>query len=469
MAPRSWSLLALVPVLAALATGCIQSPSLTDPEVFVGKFPSNVNFQPFLNTSPANVTPDATVCYPDTSIYCPDGGATLRVDVPSPGDPENFFAGGAIVSGLPRNLSGYDAVTFWAKSTRGAPVLVGIGADQTDDPAYITLGAASLSTEWRQYVLPIPLPSRLTAERGLFYFSAGADGSPATGFTFWLADIQYVTLGPAIGGPHPVMPATCIGKRVGDVAFPAFRAGSIPVRFDVDAGVGVIDASSRYFTFTSSDPAVASVDPGGIVSVMGDGTATITAQLGGVQAAGPLTVNVGGASTCPPLAVPTTIAPTPEVPAANVISLFGSAYTPRPVSSWHTSWSDCCSREVQNTTVGTHPVKKFVLFPFNGVAISPDGSSAGAVDASAMTWFHVDVWTPDGYAFEVKLVNDPAGSASESTVGAYITQTGSWVGLEIPMTAFRNLGGTSKIGQMLFLVPDGTSSTWYVDNVYFHN
>jgi len=37
------------------------------------------------------------------------------------------------------------------------------------------------------------------------------------------------------------------------------------------------------------------------------------------------------------------------------------------------------------------------------------------------------------------------------------------------MTAFENLGGTSKIGQMLFLVPDGTSSTFYVDNVYFHN
>jgi hypothetical protein len=166
--------------------------------------------------------------------------------------------------------------------------------------------------------------------------------------------------------------------------------------------------------------------------------------------------------------VPTTIAPTPEVPAANVISLFGSAYPARPVSSWHTVWSDCCSVYTP-TNIGTHPVKKYVLFPFNGVAISPDGSNAGAVDASAMTWFHVDVWTPDGYAFEVKLVNDPAGFASEATVGTYITQTGSWVSLEIPMTAFRNLGGTSKIGQMLFLVPDGTSSTWYVDNVYFHN
>jgi hypothetical protein len=48
-------------------------------------------------------------------------------------------------------------------------------------------------------------------------------------------------------------------------------------------------------------------------------------------------------------------------------------------------------------------------------------------------------------------------------------ETGRWVGVEIPMTDFVNLGGTSKLGQMLFLVPDGTSGTFYVDNIYFHN
>ena len=91
------------------------------------------------------------------------------------------------------------------------------------------------------------------------------------------------------------------------------------------------------------------------------------------------------------------------------------------------------------------------------------------IDASAMTWFHIDVWTPNGFAFDVKLVNDPTGFVSESTVRSYILETGTWTSLEIPMTAFRNLGGTSKLGQMLFLVPDGTSSTFYVDNIYFHN
>ena len=141
------------------------------------------------------------------------------------------------------------------------------------------------------------------------------------------------------------------------------------------------------------------------------------------------------------------------------------------VDSWHTSWSTCCSDYTPTTiptSAGPHPVKKYVLRPFNGVEFIGQGG-VNEIDASAMTWFHVDVWTPNGYAFDVKLVNDPGGFQSESTVRWYVPQTGTWTSLEIPMTAFRNLGGTSKLGQMLFLVPDGTSSTWYVDNIYFHN
>jgi hypothetical protein len=473
MATRSRSLQSVVAVLAAVAAGCTQNPSLTSPQVFVGRFADDVNYQPFKNTSGADVLPDATVCYPDAALYCPDGGATLRVIVPGPGDPANAFAGGTMVAGSPRNLSGYDAVTFWARSTRAAPLVIGLGADQSDSPRYIVAGTVSLSTGWTQYILPIPLATRLTAEKGLFYFSAGADGSPATGFTFWLANIQYVTLGATIGGPNPVLPPVCVAKKVGDGAFPAFPSGvsgAIPVAFDVSAHVDVITGSNRYFTFTSSDPAVASVDPGGSVSVQGTGTATVTAYLGGIEAAGPLTVKVGSANACPVLALPAEVAPTPTVPAANVISLFGSAYVARTVYSWQTGWSTCCSDYEELNVPGTsHPVKKYALHAFAGIGFGPDGSSANQVDASAMTWFHVDVWTPNGYAFDVKLVNDPTGYASESTVRSYVLDTGTWVGLEIPMTAFRNLGGTSKLGQMLFLVPDGTAATFYVDNIYFHN
>ena len=469
MASRSRSLQAVFAVLVAIAAGCTQKPDLTSPDVFVGRPGEDVNYQPFKNSSGANVLPDATVCFPDTSIYCPGAGQTLKVVVPGPGDPLNAFAGGTLVAGLPRNLSGYDAVTFWAKSTREAPLIIGLGANQTDNPLYLAESSVRLTTGWTQYFLPIPLPAKLTAERGLFFLSAGAIGSPGTGFTFWLANIQYVKLGTAIDAPQPLLPAACVAKAVGDGSFPGFRSGSIPVLYGVSDDIAIVNASNRYFNFTSSDPAVVTVDVGGQVAVQGNGTATVTADLGGIQAAGPLTVKVGGTETCPALPVPTSIAPTPTVPAANVIALFSSAYTTNhPVNNWQTDWSKCCNDYTQ-PSIGTHPVKKYVLRPFAGIAISPDGSSTNAVDASAMTWFHVDVWTPNGFEFRVRLVNDPAGFTSDSTVSYIIPQTGTWTSLEIPMTDFANLGGTSKIGQMLFLVPDGTSATFYVDNIYFHN
>jgi hypothetical protein len=465
---------AVVAVLTAFAAGCLESPSKTSPEVFVGRYADDVSFQPFQNTSGANVEADATTCYPDTTLYCPDGGASLKVTVPGPGDPNNYFAGGTLVAGLPRNLSGYDAVTFWAKSTREAPLVVGLGADQSDNPLYLAQGVVSLSTEWSQYILPIPLPTKLTAERGLFFFSAGADGSPATGFTFWLANIQYVTLGSALGNPTPVLVPACVKKAVGDGVFPAFPAGAssqIPVAFTVNVAMEVVNASSRYFAFSSSDPAVATVDVGGNVQINGPGTATITAGLGGYDAAGPLTVKVNTADACPPLAVPTVIAPAPPpLPQGQVINLFGGPgppYPPSPGIVWQTVWSTCCS-EYGPFNIGNHTVKKYTLHGFAGIGFGPDGSNANLIDASQMTHFHLDVWTPNAFALGVKLVNDPNGYKSESTVGYYLPQ-GEWIGLEIPMTAFRNLGGTSKLGQMLFLVPDGTSGVVYVDNIYFHN
>jgi hypothetical protein len=474
----------MVAVLAALGSGCVQSPSAGAPQVFVGRYPDDTTFQPFKNTSGANVTADATTCYPETTLYCPDGGASVKVTVPGPGDPTNAFAGGAFVSGLPRNLSGYDAVTFWAKSTRPAPFVVGLGTDNSGNSLYPAEWDAVLGTAWTQYVLPIPLPVKLNAEKGLLYFAAGADGSPAQGFTFWLAGIQYVTLGATIGSPAPVVPAACVEKAVGDAVFPFPSTGSdkIPVTFAVNAVNEFINASRRYFTFSSSDPTVATVGVDGKVSIQGAGTAIVTARLGGIEAAGPLTVRVNAKDPCPPLAVPTELAPTPTVPKSKVISLYNSSktYSDVQVDQWHTSWSLCCSDPVNpDTTIQTSSgqsatVKKYNLHAFAGIGFGPDGSSANEIDASEMTFFHVDVWTPNGFAFRVQLVNDPVLYTSKSTVqvdggSTPPLETGRWVGVEIPMTAFVNLGGTSKLGQLLFLVPDGTAGTFFLDNIYFHN
>ena len=476
MAPQSRSLQAVVAVLTLLGSSCLQNPNPTNPVVFVGGYVDNVNYNPFSNSSAADVTPDATTCFPGTTLYCPVGEATLKVVVPGPGSVTNQFAGGAFLAAPPRNLSGFDAVSFWAKGTvRGAPFVVGLGSDLTPTALYLAEGSAELDTTWTQYILPIPNPAKLTAEAGLFYISAGAVGSPGVGFTFWLADIQYVKLGSALGGPGAVMPPSCVQTQVGNPAFAAFL-GTAPdkilVNFAVDTERVTVNASRRYFTFTSSDPAVATVDVEGMVSIQGAGTATVTAQLGTSPATGPLTVLVNSNVPCPPLPVPTTIPPTPTVPAANVISLYSSAYPPNNTINWHTSWSVCCSDYAPFNIPqpsGPYFVKSYTLRTYAGIEfIGPGG--ADEIDASQMTHFHLDVWTPNAFAFDVQLVNDPGGYQSSSNVTLQTgPTTGQWVGFDIPMTAFNGLGGTNKLGQLLFIVPGGTSSTIYVDNIYFHN
>ena len=500
MASRSRSLQAMIAVVATLAAGCTQSPSLTDPQVFVGRLGQDVSYQPFKNTLGSNATPDATVCYPDTSIYCPDGGATLKVVVPGPGDPNNFFAGGTLVSGVPRNLSGYDAVTFSAKSTRGGvPLVIGLGADQSDNPLYLASRGVILSTGWTQYVLPIPQPTMLTSEKGLFFFSAGAVGNPGTGYTFWLANIQYVTLGASIGGPGPLLPPACVQKAVGDApfsAFPGWEPDRIPVAFAMNAGTDVVNGSSRYFNFNSSDPAVATIGVDGKVQVKGQGTATVTASLGGIEGAGPLTVKVGTQDSCPTaLPQPPVAAATPSLPPEKVISVYNSSKTYKDVPGTDWAFVKAPSTIPSDFLIPgtTSTVKKYFLSNFAVIKFGAE------IDASAMTFIHLDVWTPNGFVFQVQLNNavlqpSPPAFVTQSTlqVDAGSTpalETGRWVGLEIPMSTFRTysilgpsfqpdppanrwtvpLGGTSQLGQLTVQVPGGTSGTFYLDNIYFHN
>jgi hypothetical protein len=241
---------------------------------------------------------------------------------------------------------------------------------------------------------------------------------------------------------------------------------------------------------------VATVGVDGKVQVKGQGTATITARLGGIEGAGPLTVKVGTKDSCPTaLPQPMAAAATPTLPAENVISLYNSSKTYKDVPS--TNWTFV---KAANTTYAepvipgtTSIVKKYFL---SNYAVIQFGAE---IDASAMTFLHLDVWTPNGFVLQVQLNNavlqpSPPAFVTQSTlqVDAGTTpalEAGRWVGLEIPMNTFRTysisgpsyqppppqnpwttpLGSTSQLGQLTVQVPGGISGTFYLDNVYFHN
>ena len=98
-----------------------------------------------------------------------EGTASMRFDVPNADDPEGNYAGAAfIIDGAGRDLSGYNALTFWAKASQGVSIgEIGFGEGET----IVLRRNVSVSTGWNKVIIPIPDPSKLTQERGMLRLS----------------------------------------------------------------------------------------------------------------------------------------------------------------------------------------------------------------------------------------------------------------------------------------------------------
>jgi uncharacterized protein (DUF2147 family) len=162
-------------------------------------------------------------------------------------------------------------------------------------------------------------------------------------------------------------------------------------------------------------------------------------------------------------------APTPTVDAANVISLFSNAYTDVTVDTWSAGWD---MADVSDVQLDGDDTKLYENLVFAGIEFTSQ-----TIDASGMTHFHMDVWTPDGFdngeVFKVKLVDFGADGAwsggddveHELTFGAPTMMMGGWVSLDMPLSDFTNLTTTSHMAQLII---SGDPNTVYVDNVYFY-
>ena len=149
-------------------------------------------------------------------------------------------------------------------------------------------------------------------------------------------------------------------------------------------------------------------------------------------------------------AMPTTPAPTPTEDPDSVISLFSSAYTNVPVDTWDATWSSATFQD--SVKVGDSYVKKYSALDFAGIE-----TTQNEIDASNMTYFHMDVWSPNYTQFGVKLVDFGAdgayqgGDDSEYQVDFPNPEQGKWVSYDIPMTDFVNLTSRKHIAQLVLV------------------
>ena len=429
--------------------GPLEPPPLPDEaEIFGDDFASGISFHAFGDSKLDALQSD------------PTGGrgssAALKVTVPAVGDPSGAYAGGAIVASIPRDLTGYNALTFWARASSPATLdVAGLGNDNTGLSLYTAqVDGLPLTTGWQRYVVPFPLSEVLGQEAGMFYFAEGPE--EGLGNEIWLDDLRFDSLS-TITNPRPAVPSGTIAGEVG--ATHSLGWGS--VTFTVDGADLEVGAMPSYFTFTSSDPTVANVDAQGVIIFVGEGTATVTAALGTTPATGETTLEVVSPPTVGPAA--------PERAAENVISLFSDAYDDVPVDTWSADWDVA---DVADLVIAGDAVKRYSSLVYAGIEFA-----SSPIDASGMNGVHFDLWLTDPSDFRFKLVdfgpNGVFGGDDDTEHEIVLTSTsnpalskGSWNAVDLPLSSFGNLASRANLAQIIL---SGNSPIVYLDNLYFYS
>lgn len=428
----------------------------TNPEVFIDTFSGGLIYAAFSGTVVTAFQVDKKETYNNSS-------QSMRFDVPNAGNRLGSYAGGAFFTSVGRDLSGYDALTFWIKASEAATIgAVGFGVDLGENKYQAGISDLNVGTTWQKVIIPIPNPSVLKSEKGMFYISAG--NQSGNGYSFWVDEVKFEKLGTIA---H-VQPSILNGENQVKSGFVGINASISNLQVLVNMPWGdnqAVNVTPNYFTFTSSKPDVATVSATGVAKIVGLGTAVITAKLGDVVAKGSLTLNGTGQFTA---------APTPSRAANRVISVFSDAYTNVPVSYYNGYWAPYQTTRSEDFTLNGDNVLNYTNFNFVGIEFSNP-----VINAGTMTHFHADIFVPStvpaGANFKVKIVDFGSdgvfgGGNDTSYTATYTAPTlagNRWIAIDIPFSSMTGLTGRNNLGQIIF---EGTSvSGFYADNIYFYN
>ena len=425
----------------------------TNPEVFINGFSPGLNYAAFGGSVPTAFDVDNQVTYSDQST------ASMRFEVPDAGDPRGSFAGGVFYTDGGRDLSGYNALTFWAKATQSTTIgEVGFGNDLGENRFVVSIQGLNVTTGWKKYIIPIPDPSRLKAERGLFWYAAGnIDGK---GFTFWIDEVKYEKLGTIA---HPQF-AIQNGENQEETSFigASTAVGGLTSKFNMPSGIyQPINIAPAYFEFTSSDTSIATVDETGKVNVTGGpGSAEITAKVGDTDANGSLTIQSLGEFDLPPVPIHD-----PE----NVISIFSDHYENVPVDYYNGYWEPWQTTQSADFVVNGDHILHYFDFNFVGIEFS-----SPTVDATEMTHMHIDIFLPNqlnaNAQFQIELVNfaEPDNITGVKTTHISVDQSQQWISLDIPLDEFTGLTNKSNLAQIIFVDGGDNIPSFFANNIYFY-
>ncbi|UKM65544.1 carbohydrate-binding protein [Flavobacteriaceae bacterium GSB9] len=463
---------ALIGFMCVLITSCDRELSddvelatfPVTPDIFTDN-PVGLTDQFFESFDPATGANTEAFGVDENEAY--QGTTSIRIDVPTPTDPDGGYVGGIFRDrGEGRDLSGYDALTFWAKGSTTTTIdQVGFGTDFVQNKYAVVSENIELSTKWKKYIIPIPDPSKLVQEKGMFLFSAGTQNTNGMGYTIWIDELKFEKLG-TIGQPRPAIFGGQNQTAQGNVGTTLPVTG-LAYTANLSNGQDVtVLAAPAYFDFETSNPFVASVDETGEISIDGlgeinpdtgliDNTATITASLAGIQALGSLLV---------------------EAVNIEVISIFSDSYANVAVDNYNGFY------EPFQTTLGgainengnniiDYTELNFVAIEFYG----REGSAVMPIDATEMTHLHIDIRVNESVEasdyINISLHNNFTQATEVSgtfPISGADLKSNEWVQFDIPLSSFIGLSERDAVGMMLF-VTDGTIANVALDNIFFYN
>lgn len=466
----------IAPVLAGLlllgvTVGCersvdnLEEPGFPEnPQVFIDGFSAGLEYYPYEGSKADAFSVDSDNTHNNSSE------SSMRFDIPNVGDPSGAFAGAIFRDDNGgRDLSSFNALTFYAKGTTAGTINdIGFGQDFFGNKFEVVRNDLRLTTNWVKYVIPIPDASKLTSQQGLLWYSEGPEDGD--GYSFWLDEVTFENI-PGLAQPRPAIMNGNVESQTSFIGSSTFVSG---LQFTANQANGVdvtVGAAPAYFDFSSSDPNIATVDEEGQVSVLGGGTAEITATLDGLDAEGTLIIESLGAFTP---------APTPTEPAEDVISIFSDAYENEPVDFFNGFYEPFQTTTSADFVVDGNNVLGYENFNFVGIEFN---QNVPTIDGSEMTNFRMDVFFPDeipsGSALTITLVDfgadDSFGGGDDVSASNTIRPSsnpalvsGQWISIDFSIA---NMSSRSNLGQIILDSDSGqplAGSTFYVDNIYMY-
>ncbi|MFK2819587.1 hypothetical protein U0L90_05625, partial [Flavobacteriaceae sp. LMIT009] len=421
-------------------------------EVFIDGFSGGLEYYPYADSKQTAFSVD------DDAFK---GSSSMRFDIPNAGDPEGAYAGAIFRDDNGgRNLTDYDALTFWAKGSEARTINdIGFGQDFFENKYEVSVkGSLQLTTNWVKYTIPIPDASKLVQEKGMFWYAEGPNDD-GTGYSFWIDELKFEKLGTIAHAEAMIYNG--VDEVVNTFIGVSFSVEGLIASFNLANGVNqVLNLAPAYFDFTSTDPSVATITESGNISVIGEGSTTITASFLGEDVPGSLVVNSSGEFTS---------APVPTNEPEDVISIFSDAYNNVPVEFFNGYWQPFQTTESTNFAANNDNVISYTNFNFVGNQFGNP-----TIDASQMEAIHFDVFVPEGtvdpqLAITLKDFgpNGQDGGDDDTT----FTQTfsgstllpGQWNALEI---TFNNLSNRNRFGQIIYENLGSGLTSFYLDNVY---